>query len=68
MPLLTAEQVEKALSGYVLGLLKLDREQIACVKLLGEFYGLWGPGRKPPASDEKLKPQPFQVKDVDAAR
>ena len=59
-PVLSAEQVQQALSGYALGLLKLDKEQVACLKLMGERHGLWGPGRKPPAED-KAKPEGFSM-------
>jgi len=65
MPELTPEQTRKALSGYILGLFPLDKEQIACLKLLGEHYGLWGAGRKPPATpDDGDKVESFTVKDA----
>ena len=60
MPQLTAIQIEKALSGYIIGQLGFKKEQIACLKLLGERHGLWGPGRKPPA-EAKAKPETFSM-------
>ena len=50
--LLTAEDVERAICGHLLGTLKLDKERLMSLRLLGERYGLWGPGR------QRLAPSP----------
>jgi hypothetical protein len=50
-----------ALSGHVLGTLQLDKERQASLKLLAEYYGLCGPGRKAPP-EEPTKPESFEVK------
>jgi len=60
-PILSAEQVQRALSGYIIGQLGYKKEQLTCLKLLGELHGLWGPGRKPPASGDKPKAEGFRV-------
>lgn len=65
-PLLEPEQVVRALSGHVTGQLILDREKLASLRLLGEYYGLWGTGRKPPkSSDDEVKPREFSMETVD---
>ena len=58
---LTPEQVLKALSGYVIGQLGFKPPQIACLKLLGEHYGLWGTGRKAPPDSDKPKAEGFKM-------
>ena len=39
---LTAEEVLKAVSAHAVGLLHLNHEQLASLRLLGEAYRLWG--------------------------
>jgi len=39
---LTAEEVLKAVSAHAAGLLHLNKEQLASLRLLGEAYRLWG--------------------------
>jgi len=52
LPLLTAEGVERAVSAHALRLLRLDKERLLSLRLLGERHGLWGPGRR------RLAPSP----------
>ena len=52
LPLLTAGGVERAICGHALGLLRLDKERLLSLRLLGERHGLWGPGRR------RLAPSP----------
>ena len=59
--ILTADDCLRALSGFVLRSVQLDKERLACIKLLGEHYGLWGVGRKAPP-EEPAKPETFEVK------
>lgn len=63
-PLLSAEEVCQAMSGHVLGSLKLDRERLTSLRLLGEYHGLWGTGRKPPAKDRSAKAESFSIGDA----
>ena len=64
VPLLSAEDVERALTGYYLGMIEVNEGKLAALKLLGERHGLWGPGRKTLApSPDKPAPQPFSVAD-----
>jgi len=56
-----AADVILAASGHVLGTLKLDKERLASLRLLGEYYGLWGAGRRPPGETPE-KPEGFKVK------
>jgi len=58
---MSAPDVILAASGHVLGTLHLDKERLASLRLLGEYYGLWGAGRKPPG-EEKAKPEELVVK------
>ena len=59
--LMTADDVLLALSGHVLGTLRLDKERQVSLRILAEHHGLCGPGRKPPP-DEPSKPESFEVK------
>jgi len=59
--LLTGDMVILALSGHVLGTLQLDKERQASLKLLAEYYGLCGAGRRPPP-DEPTAKESFEVK------
>ena len=61
LPEPTPKMVRQMLFAHATGRRKLDREQILCLKLIGEHYGLWGPGRKPPAEDNKPKPEGFSM-------
>lgn len=64
--LLTAEEVERAICGHLLGTLKLDKERLVSLRLLGERHGLWGAGRQrlAPSPDEpKPKAEEFQIVD-----
>ena len=63
VPLLSAEQVEKALTGFYLGMIHVSEDKVAALKLLGERHGLWGPGRKSlaPAPETRPTTQPFSV-------
>ena len=61
-PLMTGELVILAASGHVLGTLKLDKERLMSLRLLGEYYGLWGAGRKPPGETPE-KPEGFKVRE-----
>jgi len=59
--LMSAPDVILAASGHVLGTLHLDKERLASLRLLGEYYGLWGAGRREGAG-EKPKGEGLVVK------
>lgn len=59
--LMSASDVLLALSGHVLGTYRLDKERLVSLRILAEYYGLCGPGRKAPP-DEPAKPESFEVK------
>jgi hypothetical protein len=63
LPLLTAEGVERAICGHALGLLRLDKERLLSLRLLGERHGLWGPGRHrlAPWPETRRRPEPFEL-------
>ena len=59
--LMSASDVLLALSGHVLGTYRLDKERLVSLRILAEYYGLCGPGRKAPP-EEPSKPESFEVK------
>jgi len=59
--LMSASDVLLALSGHVLGTYRLDKERLVSLRILAEYYGMCGAGRKPPP-DEVGKPETFEVK------
>ena len=59
--LMCASDVLLALSGHVLGTYRLDKERLVSLRILAEYYGLCGAGRRPPP-DEPSKPESFEVK------
>lgn len=62
MERMTAEDVVRAISGHACGRLRLDKERLMSLRLLGEYHGLWGTGRKPPATGHEDEPEGFKVK------
>lgn len=62
LPLLTPELVAKLLSGHASGKLELDRERLESLKLLGQWLGMWGPGRKPAPDEGGSEAEGFMVK------
>lgn len=64
---LSADDVVLAVSGHICGSLRLDRERLTSLRLLGEYYGLWGAGRKaPPTGDEPSEKPGLRVRDAEA--
>ncbi|MDP2858109.1 MAG: hypothetical protein Q8P50_09050 [Bacillota bacterium] len=52
----------RAASGHAAGLLRLDKERLVTLRLLGEYYHLWGPGRRVrPEGVGTAQPQPFCI-------
>lgn len=63
---LTAEDVERAICGHLLGTLRLDKERLVSLRLLSERHGLWGAGRQrlaPSPGAPRPEPETFRIVD-----